>query len=313
VFNCNQCGKPLILKSFNPWLKTLIGIGIIVGGLLTMAIPGVPIFWIGGFLFGPVFIFNGVRQWFKIKTLDRNPRRKTSTETLKQGGILTCKKCGSKNRVTNYSRTLRPICGNCKTVLTESVLVAARRVAIRLKPIWIGIGVVVGVILLVVLARQIPTQVSTPTQTPYRRVETQSPPPPDFHQPLQSLPFTGSQSTYSLAETVAPLTISTRQDTGHYFVKIVDWATDAPVMTVFVRSGQSVDVTVPLGSYKIKYANGCQWYGETYLFGPNTCYNMADKRFDFKEIGDHVTGFTVELFLQPNGNLRTKKIRRKDF
>lgn len=116
-----------------------------------------------------------------------------------------------------------------------------------------------------------------------------------------------------MTEAVAPLTISTRQGTGHYFVKIVDWATDTPVMTVFVRSGHSVNIKVPLGSYKIKYAAGSQWYGETYLFGPDTSYSMADKRFDFEEIGNHVSGFTVELFLQPNGNLETKRIRPKDF
>ena len=116
-----------------------------------------------------------------------------------------------------------------------------------------------------------------------------------------------------MADGVAPLTISTRQGTGHYFVKIVDWATDAVVMTLFVRSGQSVSTKVPLGSFKIKYAAGSQWYGETYLFGPNTSYSMADKRFDFEETGDQVSGFTVELFLQPNGNLTTKRIRPEDF
>jgi hypothetical protein len=96
-------------------------------------------------------------------------------------------------------------------------------------------------------------------------------------------------------------------------VKIVDWATDVPAMTVFVRSGQSVSTKVPLGSYKIKYAAGIQWYGETHLFGPDTSYSMADKRFDFQEIGNQVSGFTVELFLQPHGNLRTKQIKPKDF
>jgi len=235
------------------------------------------------------------------------------TERLKQGGILTCKECGSKNRVASHSRKRRPICGNCKAALTESVLIVAKRVALRLKPVWIGISVVVGVIVLIVLANQRPTRVPALPQIPSPRVETRSRPPPDFVQPLQPLPFNGSKSTYYRAEAVAPLTISTRQGTGHYFVKIVDWATDAPVMTVFVRSGQSVSTKVPLGSYKIKYAAGSQWYGKTYLFGPETSYSMADKQFDFAEIGNQVSGFTVELFLQPNGNLRTKRIRPKDF
>jgi ribosomal protein S27AE len=233
-------------------------------------------------------------------------------EKLQQGGILTCKKCGSKNRVASHSQKLRPLCGNCKAVLTESVLVAAKRFAVRLKPVWIGISIVAGVIVLVVLANQPPKRGPTLSQTPPPRVATR-PPPLNFDQPLLPLPFNGSQKTYSSADAVAPLTISTRQGTGHYFVKIVDWTTDALVMTVFVRSGQSVSTKVPLGSYKIKYTAGNQWYGETYLFGPDTSYNMADKQFDFEEIGNQVTGFTVELFLQPNGNLNTKRISPKDF
>ena len=313
VLNCNQCGQPLILKSFNPLLKAIVGLGIILGGLLTMTIPRFPVFWIGGLLFGPVFIFNGIRQWLKIRTLDGGSGRKTPTERLKQGGILTCKKCGSKNQVASHSRKLRPICGNCKAVLTESALAATKRVALRLKPVWIGLSVVAGVIVLAVLANQALTHAPAVPQTSLPHVETRPPPPPDFDQPVQALPFNGSESTYSMAEAVAPLTISTRQGTGHYFVKIVDWATEAPVMTVFVRSGQSVSTKVPLGSYKIKYAAGSQWYGETYLFGPETSYSMAEKRFDFEEIANQVSGFTVELFLQPNGNLRTKRIRPKDF
>lgn len=295
VFNCNQCGKSLTLKSFNPWLKALAGVGIIVGGLLTMTIPGFPVYWVGGLLFGPMFIFNGVRQWLKIQRLDGDSGWKTTTERLIQGGILTCKKCGTKNRVTSYSRKLRPICGICKTELTVSVLVAARRVALRLKPAWIGVSVVAGVIALAILANQMRSRV------------------PDFAEPLQPLPVNGSKSTYSNRDAIAPLTISTRQGLGHYFVKIVDWTTDAPVMTIFVRSGQSVSTKVPLGSYKVKYATGSQWYGKTHLFGPETSYSMADSRFDFEETGNQVSGFTVELFLQPNGNLRTKRIRPKDF
>ncbi len=313
VFNCNQCGKPLTLKSFNPWLKVLAGVCIVVGGLFTLTILQFPVFWIGGLLFGPMFMFNGARQWLKIRKLDGDSGQDTPTERLIQGGILTCKKCGSKNRVASYSRKLRPICGNCKALLTESVLVVAKRFAFRFKLVWIGISVAVGIIVLAVLAYHTPTRKPALPKTPSARVETRPAPPSNFDQPLHPLPVNGSQTTYSMRNPVAPLTISTRQGTGHYFVKIVSCTTDEPVITVFVQSGQSVNTKVPLGSYKIKYAAGSQWYGETYLFGPDTSYSMADKRFDFEEIGNQVSGFTVQLFLQPYGNLRTKRIKPKDF
>jgi hypothetical protein len=74
-----------------------------------------------------------------------------------------------------------------------------------------------------------------------------------------------------------------------------------------------VSTKVPLGSYKIKYAVGNQWYGERYLFGPETSYYMADKRFDFELRGDHIRGYSIDLLLQLNGNLQAKPISPKDF
>ena len=85
--------------------------------------------------------------------------------------------------------------------------------------------------------------------------------------------------------------------------------TEAPVLTVFVRGGQSVNVKVPLGQMKMRYAVGSEWYGERYLFGPETSYAEADSEFEFKVEGDQITGYTVELFLQRNGNLRERELR----
>ncbi len=114
-------------------------------------------------------------------------------------------------------------------------------------------------------------------------------------------------------EAIAPLKITTRDSGNHYFVKVVDWYTRMKVCTVFIRSGQSVSLDVPLGSYKLMYATGEKWYGTKFLFGPQTAYSVADKKFDFEMRNGHVSGYTVELILQPNGNLKTNKIAAEDF
>jgi hypothetical protein len=126
------------------------------------------------------------------------------------------------------------------------------------------------------------------------------------------LPQNGSIQSCSSQKGIAPLRIVTRPG-SHYFVKLVDWSSNQVVMTLFIHSGETVDVDVPLGAYKLKYAAGKEWQGEKNLFGPETLYNQAEKRFVFESSGNQIRGYTVELILQPNGNLSARRIPAKDF
>jgi hypothetical protein len=124
-----------------------------------------------------------------------------------------------------------------------------------------------------------------------------------------ALPRNGALNRYDSREPVAPLEIRTRGSDHHYLVKLVDYVSDSPVLTVFVRANQAVKVDVPLGSMKLRYAVGSTWYGDEFLFGPETTYAEAEARFDFALDGRQIRGYTVELFLQPDGNLRERRIR----
>ena len=73
IEKCNKCGQELIFKSFSPWPQYLIGLVIICIGGLTVLL-GLPIIWIGGFLWGGRLIFNGFNQWNKIWVLDTKSR-----------------------------------------------------------------------------------------------------------------------------------------------------------------------------------------------------------------------------------------------
>jgi hypothetical protein len=131
--------------------------------------------------------------------------------------------------------------------------------------------------------------------------------------PEQPLPYNGQIQRYHLGESVAPFKVVTRNEGHHYFVKMSDWFTDRPVLTVFVRAGNTVEFDMPIGSYRMKYATGKTWYGENYLFGDQTCYNKADEQFDFSVVGNQATGYTVELYLQPHGNLHVSRITPSDW
>jgi hypothetical protein len=141
-------------------------------------------------------------------------------------------------------------------------------------------------------------------------------PPSVFTEPLVPLPATGRIHALwrSSPETVlAPLRVVTATGSPNYYVKVVDWETHAARLVFFVRSGQTLSVRVPLGVYELRYAAGEKWYGEEYLFGPETAYRRADEQFDFRAEGEKISGFTVELIKQINGNLGETSIKPSDF
>jgi DnaJ domain len=147
---------------------------------------------------------------------------------------------------------------------------------------------------------------------------------PLFNEPLAQLPATGiiralwgsspaPSSFVADAALLAPLRVVTAAGSPNYYVKVVDWERHVARLVFFVRSGQSVTVSVPTGAYELRYAAGEKWYGEEYLFGPETMYRRADEQFDFRAEGEKVSGFTVELIKQINGNLRETPIKPSDF
>ena len=128
-----------------------------------------------------------------------------------------------------------------------------------------------------------------------------------------SLPENGEVIRYHTSKAIAPFEIKTQLGKRHYFVKLVEYGQKKTILTVFIRDGQSVKIDVPLGTYEVKYAVGQTWYGPENLFGPDTKYSKADEKFEFKKIGNQVKGYTIELYLQVDGNLETESISHSEF
>jgi hypothetical protein len=113
-------------------------------------------------------------------------------------------------------------------------------------------------------------------------------------------------------EALAPLSIVTSPGRD-YYVKLVYAGTNDAAIGIYVQGGVTSEITVPLGSYEMRYASGTTWYGYTDLFGPETAYSKAVGTFDFRDEGNQYTGYTVELILQEGGNLGTEGIGAAEF
>jgi hypothetical protein len=130
--------------------------------------------------------------------------------------------------------------------------------------------------------------------------------------PEKPIPATGAIKNFTRKKRIAPFGI--QASTGkHFFLKLTDTSNGKAVMAVFVRSGTTVNVDVPLGTYDIKYASGDKWYGYKYLFGPNTTYEKADRTLTFQILNNQIEGYTITLYQVANGNLSTTTLAPEEF
>ncbi len=100
---------------------------------------------------------------------------------------------------------------------------------------------------------------------------------------------------------------------ANYFVKLVNRKTGADTIGIYVVGGTPIEVKVPPGSYELRVATGDAWYGEGEWFGNETQFQASHDVFDFQRTDNGTSGFTVELFDKPNGNLEMHPIRAADF
>lgn len=156
-------------------------------------------------------------------------------------------------------------------------------------------------------------QADSPWQNPQHAPPLQPDVPEPSLTPLP-LPMNGEAVWYVSGESVGPLEIKAAHG-RHYFVRVADSMNGSPVLDVFIRSGESVNIEIPLGQYVIKYASGNTWYGseQDKLFGPETVCSKADRVFAFSFSGDQVQGYSITLYAVPNGNMSTSRIPRDNF
>lgn len=123
-------------------------------------------------------------------------------------------------------------------------------------------------------------------------------------------------------EGVAPLSIETSGDSIYYVALArmlpglngtASVPSDKTYMSFIVCGGDSAEVLVPLGDYKIYYATGSTWYGKDHLFGDETVRYECDGTFDFYYSASQYEGWTLTLYAVAGGNMGTERIAEAQF
>lgn len=129
----------------------------------------------------------------------------------------------------------------------------------------------------------------------------------------QEYPASGTILYENGESRICPLSIETESvDTDAYYIKLVN-SQGHTVLTTFIHPGSKIEINVPTGTYRLRYASGKTWYGETNLFGPETHYSEATSPFYFYSDASGTHGYTVELYKQFDGNLGEKTLDKSEF
>jgi hypothetical protein len=241
--------------------------------------------------------------------------------TTPVGDIVLCFECGAKNRLCP-GWTGAPVCAKCGMRLpveprpAPNARPAPTSPAATLSPtrphsplgvFWAGVAVA-AIAFLWFAGHQ--EKRASPASSAF------SPPPGDAPAFLAYLPVyvsTGLLYNNTGKPLLAPLKIKTAVGSD-YFIKLIDIRhNNSDAVGLYAHGGLSQEFLVPLGLYELRYASGKIWYGMQYLFGPGTRYAKVDETLFFTQPGHGYEGYTVELSMLVDGNLRTSVLEASEF
>lgn len=221
--------------------------------------------------------------------------------------LILCSLCGAKNRILPNGIG-QPKCGSCGKELVVPSYQLGRPKLFKKPLTWLVIaGIVFGGYLW--LQEQKSSRLRTTGDSYTDTLYTPKSAKPSFDVP--SVPASHGVLQWPSTPGVSPLGIKTQYG-NDYYVKLVDMG-GRTIMTMYIEGGRYFEGKVPLGTFEMRYASGKTWYGTKYYFGPETVYAKADKLLNFTSNSSGYSGYTVELILQRDGNLRTSPISRVAF
>lgn len=150
-----------------------------------------------------------------------------------------------------------------------------------------------------------PTLKPTPTVQP---VPTAAP-----ASTLAPLPASGTTRYYTQADALAPLTVSVPNDGNYYFIVLSNLLTGKRMVTLFLHSGETDEIHVPLGRYRFYYCYGKEWYGAQTLFGESGSYRTAEDILAFTNDGAYYNGYDFTLYPTADGNWEPASIGQTEF
>jgi len=120
----------------------------------------------------------------------------------------------------------------------------------------------------------------------------QEPAPPQ----VQILPANGLSHTVASGTLKHSVQIINRSKDQHSMIKIEEAYSGRVISKHFVRANDRIDIKVPDGEFRIKVATGVEWYGEPYLFGPDTNAYQLAKTFKYDKY-QKIIYYAIEINL----------------
>lgn len=126
------------------------------------------------------------------------------------------------------------------------------------------------------------------------------------------MPPTGRIRSFVNGDLLAPFKVSGAPGVN-YYIKLVDNDTNQTAVTLFLRTGETLQTKVPLGTYRMRTAEGQIWYDQETLFGPNTRFTVTTEPMEFYRSGFQVMGHVLSLQSHQDGNLQIEEISSEEF
>lgn len=98
-----------------------------------------------------------------------------------------------------------------------------------------------------------------------------------------------------------------------YLIKVIDSVTKETIYEIFMQPDNKVTIPLMLGEYELYLASGKKWVNEIEHFGVNTIYSRLDKKFIIDMDGDQISGWTIQLQVRKDGNLKSEKMNKEDW
>lgn len=106
----------------------------------------------------------------------------------------------------------------------------------------------------------------------------------------------------------APVKVRGSADGTHCLFEMSQWGSDQLALRMFVRAGEVVEASLPLGQYRGKTTCGTHWYGSG-AFGVNSTVDRFITPFTLgRNAAGLLQGVDIDLTRRPDGNLHSLRL-----